>query len=271
MPNLLSMEQQWVGIRSALLTSAELLGSFGYSERTLTAHSVVIPIAYYLHRRGLGPNFVSSSAAASDRARIQRWVTKSLMKRGVWGSGLDTLLGRLRDAIRVHGAEEFPVADIEQAMITAGKSLKFEEAEINELLDLKYGSQRVFPVLATLYPGLDLTKSFHEDHIFPRSRFTSKRLATAGVPADQIDDYLAKVDGIANLQLLQGTPNVEKQALLPADWLNGPHFPSEAARQQYVIDNDLVDQPGDLLGFGQFWTQRRTALETRLKAALGLQ
>jgi len=156
-------------------------------------------------------------------------------------------------------------------MLSVGKSLKFEEAEINELLDLKYGSQRVFPVLATLYPGLDLTKAFHEDHIFPKSRFTRKRLAMAGVPADQIEDYLAKVDGIANLQLLQGTPNVEKQASLPSDWLNGPHFHSEAARQQYVIDNDLVDLPGDLLGFGQFWTQRRTALETRLKAALRLQ
>jgi hypothetical protein len=269
--NMALMEKHWADIRSSLLTAAELLGSFGYSERTLTAHSVVIPIAYYLHQRGLGTNYVNSSSAASDRAALQRWVTKSLMKRGVWGSGLDTLLGRIREAIRVYGGQQFPAAEVEQAMLSVGKSLKFEEAEINELLDLKYGSQRVFPVLATLYPGLDLTKSFHEDHIFPRSRFTSKRLATAGVPADQIDDYLAKVDGIANLQLLQGTPNVEKQALLPADWLNGPHFPSEAARQQYVIDNDLVDVPSDLLGFGQFWTQRRTALETRLKAALGLQ
>jgi hypothetical protein len=268
--NMALMEKRWADIRSALLTSAELLGSFGYSERTLTAHSVVIPIAYYLHQRGLGPTYLNSSAAAGDRLLIQRWVTKSLMKRGVWGSGLDTLLGRLREAIRVHGMQQFPVTEIEQAMVTAGKSLKFEEAEINELLDLKYGSQRVFPVLACLYPGLDLTKAFHEDHIFPKSRFTRKRLANAGVPADQIEDYLTKVDGLANLQLLQGTPNVEKQATLPAAWLNGPHFPSPAARQQYVVDNDLVDVPDDLLGFGEFWDRRRVALEQRLKAALGV-
>ena len=213
---------------------------------------------------------MNSSTTANDRLLIQRWVTKSLMKRGVWGSGLDTLLGRLREAIRVHGTQQFPVAEIEQAMVTAGKSLKFEEAEINELLDLKYGSQRVFPVLAALYPGLDLTRAFHEDHIFPKSQFTRKRLATAGVPAGQIDEYLSKVDGLPNLQLLQGIPNVEKQATLPAAWLNGPHFTSPAARQQYILDNDLVDMPDDLLGFGVFWDRRRVALEQRLKAALGV-
>ena len=32
------------------------------------------------------------------------------------------------------------------------------------------------PVLATMYPGLDMTKAFHEDHIFPRSRFTRTKL-----------------------------------------------------------------------------------------------
>ena len=268
--NMALMEKHWPDIRSSLLTSAQLLGTFGYSERTLTAHSVVIPIAYYLHRRGLGANYASGSAFATDRSQIQRWVTRSLMKRGIWGSGLDTLLGRLRDAILAHGNHHFPAGEIEQAMAAAGKSLKFEAAEINELLDLKYGSQRVLPVLATLYPGLDLSKTFHEDHIFPRSRFTSGRLAKAGVPTEQIDDYLAKVDGLPNLQLLQGGPNIEKQATLPAQWLNGPHFASPAARHQYIVDNDLVDVPEGLIGFLEFWDRRRTTLETRLKAALGL-
>lgn len=269
--NMALMEKHWAEIRTALRTAAELLGSFGYSDRTLTADSVVIPIAYYLNQRGLSSSYINSSAAASDRAQIQRWVTKSLMKRGVWGSGLDTLLSRLRDAIREQGTHQFPVAAIEDAMAKAGKSLSFEEAEINELLDLKYGSQRIFPVLATLYPGLDFTKAFHEDHIFPKSRFTRQRLAKAGVPADQIDDYLAKVDGIANLQLLPGSPNIEKRAALPHDWLNGPHFASAAARQQYIIDNDLLDVPEDLLGFDSFWSRRRSALELRLKNVLGVK
>ena len=268
--NMSLMEDHWSAIRSSLLTAADLMASFGYSGRTVTADSVVIPIAYYFHRRGQPANYVEASAFASDRLQIRQWVARSLMKRGIWGSGLDTLLGRLREAIRIHGTSGFPAAEIEAAMTAAGKSLKFEEAEISELLDLRYGSQRVFPVLATMYPGLDLTKAFHEDHIFPSSRFTRTKLFKAGVPAEELDDFLAKFDGLPNLQLLQGSPNIEKQAMLPSEWLDGPHFPSPAARIQYENDNDLGNVPKDITGFLEFYDGRRQRLEARLREVLGV-
>lgn len=268
--NMALMEQNWPAIRNRLLTAASLVASFGYSGRTLTADSVLIPIAYYLHKRNAGSGYVSSAADAADRQRIRQWVTRSLLKRGIWGSGLDTLLLRLRDTVRDHGSKSFPIAEIEQAMASVGKSIKFEAAEINELLDVRYGSQRVFPVLATLYPGLDMTKAFHEDHIFPRSRFTRTKLLKEAIPEDQVEEYLAKVDGLPNLQLLPGLPNIEKQATLPAVWLKGPFFPSDAGRDQYVRDNDLQDLPEGLGGFLAFYDARRKRLETRLKLALGV-
>ena len=150
--NMALMEQQWTKIRTSLLTAVELLGSYGYTSRTLTADSVVIPIAFYIHKRGLGTSYVSASASASDRSAIQHWVTRSLMKRGIWGSGMDTLLSRLRDAIRINEEQHFPITEIEQSMVLIGKSLKFEDAEVSELLDLEYGNRRTFPVLATVYP-----------------------------------------------------------------------------------------------------------------------
>ncbi len=268
--NMALMEENWSAIRSSLLTAADLMASFGYSGRTVTADSVVIPIAYYLHRRGHPANYVESSAHAADRLQIRQWVARSLMKRGIWGSGLDTLLGRLREAIRDHGASAFPAAEIETAMTAAGKSLKFEKAEISELLDLRYGSQRVFPVLTTIYPGLALTKVFHEDHIFPRSRFTRAKLLKVGVPAEELEEFLVKADGLPNLQLLQGSPNIEKQAMLPSDWLDGHHFPSTAARTQYENDNDLMNVPKDITGFLKFYEARRSRLEDRLREALGV-
>ena len=268
--NMAEMERLWSKIRTRLLTAAALLASFGFSGRTLTADSVMIPIAYYLHRRGLGTGYVTSAADAADRQRIRHWVTRSLLKRGIWGSGLDTLLLRLRDTIRDAGAAAFPVTEIEVAMASVGKSIRFEEAEINELLDVRYGSQRVFPVLATLYPGLDMTKEFHEDHIFPRSRFSRSRLIREGVPAADVDDYLSKVDALPNLQLLAGLPNIEKQASLPSEWLEGPFFPSAARRAQYVEEYDLQDLPTTVTEFPRFYEARRARLEGRLKAALGL-
>ncbi|MDQ6782201.1 MAG: DUF262 domain-containing protein, partial [Actinomycetota bacterium] len=175
--NMAAMEKEWPALRSTMIRAADLLASFGFSGRTLTADSPMIAIAYYLYRhRPDATNYVSSAADAADRNAVRKWVVRSLMKRGTWGSGLDTLLRTLREAIRDHGQSGFPLQQIQSAMATTGKSINFEDAEIAELLDLRYGSPRIFPVLATLYPGLDMTKSFHEDHIFPRSHFTRTRL-----------------------------------------------------------------------------------------------
>lgn len=268
--NMALMEQQWTKIRTSLLTAVELLGSYGYTSRTLTADSVVIPIAFYIHKRGLGTSYVSASASASDRSAIQHWVTRSLMKRGIWGSGMDTLLSRLRDAIRTNEEQHFPITEIEQSMVLIGKSLKFEDAEVSELLDLEYGNRRTFPVLATVYPGLDLSKSFHEDHIFPRARFKRASLLKAGVAADKVEEFKNKANGLANLQLLPGGPNAEKSATLPSEWLKGPHFTSDPARQQYVLDNDLLNLPESITSFLEFYEARRLELEKRLRLALGV-
>ncbi len=267
--NMQKLEVEWDRVRSSLLTAAKLLSQFGYTGRTLTAGSVMIPLAYYLDTRGLGPKYLESGHEAADRLVVQQWVTRSLMKRGIWGSGLDRFLGHLREAIRQNGNSQFPVIEIEAAMTSLGKSLTFQPAEIDELLDLTFGAPRIFPVLAVLYPGLDLSKSFHEDHIFPRSRFTRSRLLSAGVSPDLIDEYLDKVNRLPNLQLLSGIQNIEKQAKLPAEWLAGVNFPSQESRLQYGLDND-IDIVGDLADFLDFYTVRRDRMAQRLRIVLGL-
>jgi hypothetical protein len=191
------------------------------------------------------------------------------MKRGIWGSSLDRFLIRLREVISECGSARFPVSEIEAAMTSLGKSLTFEPAEIDELLDLTFGSPRIFPVLAMLYPGLDFSKSFHEDHIFPRSMFTRPRLVSSGVPPDLKDEYLDKINRLPNLQLLPGIQNIEKQSKLPKEWLEGASFASEQSRQQYALDND-VDLVNDLLGFLEFYAARRDRMAHRLQVALGL-
>ena len=267
--NMQTLETEWHRVRESLLLSANLLSSFGYSGRTLTASSVMIPLGYYLDRRGLGSSYLDSGHTAGDRLNIQYWVARSLMKRGIWGSGLDRFLSRLRETIRVNGESQFPVSEIDAAMTSLGKSLTFQPAEIDELLDLSFGSPRVFPVLALLYPGVDFSKSFHEDHIYPRSRFTRAKLLSSGISADLVDEYLDKVNRLPNLQLLAGLQNMEKQSMLPADWLASPSFPSEESRRQYGTEND-IDIAGDLTGFLDFYATRRHRMSNRLNAALGL-
>lgn len=267
--NMRTVEVHWDRVRQALLLAANLLIGFGFTGRTLTAHNVMIPLAYYLDRRGVGSSYLESSHEAADRAEIRHWVARSLMKRGIWSGSPDTVLSRIRDEVRDHGAHHFPVNEIETALARLGRPLEFQLAEIDELLDLSFGSARVFPVLATLYPGIDFTKSYHEDHIYPKSLFSRTRLVAAGVPDALVDEYIDKVNRLPNLQLLSGFQNVEKQAKLPQMWLNGPNFPSDDARRQYTIDND-IDLAGNLEGFLKFYSTRKERMRHRLHSLLGV-
>jgi hypothetical protein len=124
-------------------------------------------------------------------------------------------------------------------------------------------------VLSVLYPGLDLGKKFHEDHIFPKSRFTKKRLALAGVSEDLIDDFLESYNLLPNLQLLAGTANIQKQDVLPGEWIETA-FPSEEKRRTYLDANDLDGLSLDLLDFLKFYESRKARIRDRLVKALGV-
>jgi hypothetical protein len=49
--NMAKVETAWPQIEGALLRAATLLQQFGYNQRNLTASSVIVPIAHYLHLR----------------------------------------------------------------------------------------------------------------------------------------------------------------------------------------------------------------------------
>ena len=267
--NMGKVEEAWPEIESALLRAATLLHQFGYNERNLTANSVVIPIAYYLHRRGVSDSYLDSTSEAGDRLVLQRWVARSLIKRGIWGSGLDTTLTRIRDALASKPSSGFPVIEVEKAMADKDEGLTFTPSEIEELLNLKYAGQRTFSVLSILYPGLDLSKKFHEDHIFPKSRFTKKRLASAGVSGDLIEEFLDAYNLLPNLQLLAGTANIQKQDILPGEWIETA-FPSDEKRRTYLDENDLDGLPVDLQDFLKFYEGRKARIRDRLVKALGV-
>lgn len=264
--NMATLEDRWDKVSDAIRLAARLLSDFGFSAENLPAASPLVPIAYYLHRRGVSDSYLTSASEREDRDAIRRWVIRSLLKPGIWGSGLDTLLAALRRVIRDSNASRFPLAAIEQEMSTGGKTLAFTEEEIQDLADTTYGNRRVFPLLSLLYPGINVRGQFHEDHVFPKSLFTRKRLESAGILADQIGDYLDRVNRLPNLQLLEGPFNVQKQAALPAQWA-AAHFATEVERNAYLASHDLLPLP-DLDGFLDFYERPRELLVHRLRNLL---
>lgn len=268
--NMQVLEQEWDRISNALKLTADLVGSFGISRDNLRADSALLPIAYYLAMRGFEWGFVSSTVHGDDRRVIKSWLMRSLIKPGIWGSGLDVLLTDLRKIISTNGSTGFPAVELEAAMRLKGKSLRFADEEIEALLDLKYGHRELFGLLTLLFPFVDTgTNHFHIDHIFPKSSFHTTSLRRVGMNDAEIADVQTKKDQLPNLQLLPGIPNQEKNAMSPLQWLK-QHIPDLATQQDYVGRHGLENLADDLPSFSRFFDARRKWLKQRLVTVLSV-
>ena len=266
--NMAVLEGSWEAVEAALRIATELVADMGFDARTLTADSVLLPLAYYAKHRALGTNYLTATRHREDRNLVKSFVVRSILKPGIWGSGLDTTLTALRKVIKEHGAERFPLAELEAEMARLGRSLRFEEEEVQDLADSAYGERQTFALLSLLFPHVDLRNQFHVDHVFPQARFRRPSLLKAGVPDDLVATFQTNRDALANLQLLDGTQNVEKKDKLPSDWL-AAQFPAPDHRAAYQQLHDLGDVPQDVAKFMEFFSARRERLLTRLRRLLG--
>ena len=261
-------ESKWEDIKRALILTVQLVSSFGFTGHSLTAHNAILPIAYYLYRKNPGNSFLTRRNSERDRRRIREWLIRSLLKSGVWGSGLDTLLDSLRQVVKESDGDVFPAGRIGEEMTRRAKSLAFEDAEIEDLADRRYGDGLTFALLSLLFPFVDLRNQFHVDHIFPSSRFTARRLRSAGVPNDQIDDFMQDKDRLANLQLLPGPENNEKRAKMPAEWM-AQGFRNRTSRREYRELHLMGEIPESITEFDAFYDARRERLKEGIKKLLG--
>ncbi len=266
--NMAILEKQWVSIKSALTLTVQMVADFGFNRATLTAHNAILPIAYYLSRSECTESFLSSSQHENDRQRIRGWLIRSLLKTGVWGSGLDTLLTALRKVIREDGAQGFPAARLGEEMARRGRELVFNDQEVEELADTEYGSPGVFAVLSLIFPFVDPGKLFHVDHIFPSAKFSKRKLRDADVSEEKIEEFRDRANRLGNLQLLPGRVNTEKGATMPVEWL-ASKYPDEGPRRRFQDDNLLGSVPEEMTGFGEFYGARRQRLVERITKLLG--
>ena len=262
--NMAVLEDNWPNIRHALMETVELVDRFGFDSRTIQATNSLLPIAYYLYKKGAPRDFESSDQFLHDRAVIRGWLTRSILKEsGIWGSGLDTLLTALREIVRSSNGYEFPAAELRRIMAQRGKTLDFIQEEIEDLADMRLGDRRIFPLLTMLFPHLDSRDGSDIDHVFPKSRFSPTRLKGAQIDEELFDQFRDRSDRLANLQLLDRSVNNEKRTALPSDWLN-THCPSEEARKVYCDRHQLGDVPETITEFMDFYSDRRERLLDRI-------
>jgi hypothetical protein len=250
--NMRLLDQEWDAIGSSLKTAAGLLADFGLTQATLSAGSVLIPIAYYIHHRGLTQKYREAPTESADRALLRSWTLRSLIVAGVWGSGLDSLLRDLRQSIDEQSTTGFPVDDIERRMAARGKSLTITPQQVDDILDLTYGAARTFAVLALMFPHVNTRNIHHVDHIYPAALLSRPRLKQAGITGQAADDLQAKRDRLPNLELLEGSENVSKSDMPPTTWADKV-FVNGEMRQAYLDRQAIPYVPNGASDFARFF------------------
>ena len=139
--NMRIIEENWDRIIDAIRLAVNLVSSFGFNRHTLTANNVVIPIAYYLIKKGLPQSFVESSKYISERKKIQKWVIISLLKRA-FGGHADNVLRAARKAI-IEENKYFPIESIARKFKGTPKAFEFNDEEIDNLFFYRYGQSRI--------------------------------------------------------------------------------------------------------------------------------
>ncbi len=265
--NMLQIEEEWDAIVSALRSAVTLVSAFGYSRDTLTANYTIIPIAYYLKKKGLPKNFDVAAQFSEDRKVIHRWLVLALVKR-VFGGVPDSVIRPMREVLN-NSPSMFPLDLIFDKFKGTNKSLVITEDDIENMLAYRYGQGYTFSTLALLYPTFDFRNRFHIDHIHPRSHFTRAKLRSKGISEGDFDFYLENVDALPNLQLLEGIPNQEKSATDFDVWLanvcNSASAKADYMKRHLIPETDLA-----LSNFREFFEQRKAAIKSELCRILGV-
>jgi len=219
--NLELIEDNWVNIKTYLETAVKLISKFGFSSKNLTSNAALLPIAFYLFKTENSSNFVNSTEANDvvNQTIIQKWLNLALIKQ-LFGGSSDSTLRTVREALlNTSNGNVFPAEKINQSLSVR---TAFDEGEIENALRINYGTRYSYLVLSLLYPDRDWKDNkYHEDHIFPKSEFTTAKLRKRfGEDEEKIEFYKSNYNSISNLQLITNSENQEKGASEFENWIN---------------------------------------------------
>ena len=256
--NLRTIEEKWGKTKESLSTTIRLISRFGFRGKNIVAPLALLPIAFYLMKRGNSSFDTSSETEDADvQVAIRKWFVFSTVKNAFGGSS-DTTLTRLREVLSTCGlTAPFPVSVLYKSL---GIEPNLSDTEIEHILEYGYQGRYTNLVLSLLCPDRDWKDAvFHEDHIFPKSEFQIRALKKRGYDEAKVQSYMSKYNILPNLQLLTDSENLSKNATPFEKWIQTRDV---AFRRRHLIP-DL----DDTYGFDSFerFCESRAAL---IRAAL---
>jgi hypothetical protein len=274
-------EDNWDAVQASILAVFDLVGDFGYDERSLTSKNALLPIVYWVHHKGIAKGLTSQVALRGDRDAMRRWLHTMLLK-GVFGSSADTILAAIRKAFVGETFGEpfllpdlagFPAAAIGTILRGQGKDPQVTDEFIESLLYTEYDDRQAFTILALLAPNLDYKNGdFHKDHLHPKSAFGNKALRAAKVALADLEFYGDRKhwNSILNLRHLDASENKSKQDSTLADWASKEAKRQKVSLAKFCTDRQLPDEASllEFASFREYISARRKVLGEQLRQLL---
>jgi uncharacterized protein with ParB-like and HNH nuclease domain len=264
--NMQTIEQNWDATSGAMRSAIELVAAFGYSQDNLLATNAIIPIAYFIHKNECMNHILHSDSHKENRSNIKEWLARVLLK-GTFGGTPDGIYPKLRELINAN-IGRFPLDEIIENYRGKTKSIVFNEDDIDTLMGLQYGKAKTYCALTLLYPGLNQSFKYHQDHIYPKSFFGKTKLRSLGLTEEQVETYQERCNNLPNLQLLQANQNIEKSDKHFSDWIKST-FPNINERNEFLRQNYI--ESSDSLNFEDFLSfedNRRAKIKSELMRML---
>ncbi len=258
-------ETEWDKIRDTILSTFDLISSFGFTNATLTSKNAIIPIVYYLYHRGISKEYSCKSRFTDDRDIIKRWLHTALVKR-LFGGTSDSVLSQVRKAFTSDvtlapissDLSTFPVEAINKEI---RKDTGISDEFIEELLNTQVDNKYAFSLLALLYPNLDYkNNNFHKDHLHPAAQFNE---------LNDEDKYTYGWDvynSLKNLQMLDANQNMSKSDKTLTKWVELET--KERDRTAFLVDHHIPNVCLSIDNFDEYITKRTEILSSKLKEIL---
>lgn len=263
--NAKDFETEWEKIRDSILSTFDLIKSFGFADYTLTSKNSVIPIIYYLYHKNIYRDYSTKIEFKEDRESIKKWLHIVLIKR-IFGGTSDSVLSQIRRTFTDNVTEmkikqeitSFPINSIFNHI---RKDTSVGEEFVEEILFTQKDNKYAFSILALLYPNLDYkNNNFHKDHIHSAFEFDNLE------DSDKENYGWHTYNSIYNLQMLDANENMSKSNMNLLDWVEKET--DENNRTQFLNAHLIPDVDLNLNKYAEFHEKRKELLLEKMNTLL---
>jgi len=252
------IKNNWNKIKTSIKETVDLLVDFGFSSDNIMSYVAISPIVYYHYHGG---KFDKTS-----KSELRKYYITAQLRQ-IFGAASNSALTLIRTELKKHTNSSFTLSDLYSIRFTGDRTLKYTSEDIDSLFDTYEIGAYSFMILSLLYPNLKFgQKGFHQDHMHPHTSFETEKISNLNLPdgtvisSDTISEWQRRRNTLANLQLLEGRENEEKNKTPLEEWLKKP----ENKGVKYLPK----DISYSLSNFEEFMEKRQEIMSSELKKIL---